>query len=166
MTAATAQLEWLDVDYMPSIVESAWTLRLGPGLDGDHRWYVNPELHSGSFFWYGHYDAEVRVALDGYVAGRGVHGQLRVAALSAVSRPPTDPDPYFYDWRFVDLIARTHRDMRVASLGTVRHVELAVAVDMPRRKRDWRLGYVVRLEDYAGDPALRSVQHAIRVGWR
>ena len=29
---------------------------------------------------------------------------LRTSFLSAISRPAADPDPYFYDWSFRDLI--------------------------------------------------------------
>ncbi len=165
MPAIVPQLDWLDISTLFPIRRPGWTLWLGPGLDSDLRWYVNPFLHSGHFFWYGHYDVELRGGADFSIRGQPFRASLRINALSLSSRPSPSPDPYFYDWRFTDLVGRTHRELRLGSLDSIRHLEAGLEWLVPRRKHDLGLGYTLRLEDYAPAPSLRTVDHIVRITW-
>ena len=165
MPALTPRLDWLDVAVLFPIRRPKLTLWVGPGLDRDQRWYVNPMLQSGSFYWYAHYDLELRAGADFTLAGQSFVASLRTAVVSAASRPSPLPDPYFYDWRFTDLVARTHRNVHIGSFESIRHVEGGLEWIVPRRKHDFGVGYVFRFEDYAPAPSLRTTQHLVRLSW-
>jgi len=164
MTAIDLHLEPWDFGYLWRVVDSDWQLYLGPGITGSYRTYVNPELHSGSFFWYTHYDLQLRIAAEATVFDQRFRAALNSTVASLASRPTSMPDPYFYNWEFLKMMDRAHSNMTFGSLDVVQHTDLQVEWWVPGSS-DLTLSYVLTYDEYTPAPSLTTLRHAVRVTW-
>lgn len=163
MPALELRLTPVTAGYLWGVVEREWRLWLGPALSANYRWYLNPMLQSGSFFWYTRYDVQLWVAASIPYRGHGLKLELRTALLAAASRPDAQPDPYFYDWGLGDLIASAHGNMVVALPNRVQHLRLVAEWRPPDSSLG--VGYELVYDGYRAAPALQALQHLVRLTW-
>lgn len=163
MTAIELDAEPVSAGYLLRIVDGRTTVWVGPGLSANYRWYVNPDLQSGSFFWYTHYDLQARATASVAFKAERFRFDLRIGALSLASRPVARPDPYFYTFNFSELVSRAHGDMVVGTLGRTNHVSLVAEWFVPGT--EMTLGYEFAYAGYTPAPALDTLQHVARISW-
>lgn len=165
MTALALDLTPLETGLLFDVVDRDWRLRLGPGFAAHLGWNVNPELQSGSFFWYTHYDLEVRAAGEFGLGGQRFRTDMHTTVATLSSRPDVHPDPYFYSWGFGDLVSAAHSNMSLGSLGMARRVMVSTEWYIPGSGS--RMGLVYRL-DYAAyrtRPKLSTLHHTVHLTW-
>ena len=148
-----------------TVVDGRWSLAIGPGLTGSYHTYLNPFVNSGHFFWYTHYDLELRLASSFTIEDQQVRMQLNTAVLSLASRPEAMPDPYFYSWSLGDMITRAHSNMVVASIDKVQHTDLTIEWFPSSCDGEISLAYVMSYDRYRPDPELQILQHLVRLTW-
>ena len=165
MVAIEVLFNPLNIGYMAEVVRDDWSLFIGPGISGNYYMYINPFLNSGHFYWYTHYDLELRLASYFNVNDEKIRTALNTSVLSLASRPDPLPAPYFYNWNFFDFIADAHSNMVVGSLNTVQHVELTLEWLSVFEGGNPTLSYVFTYDHYVPAPSLQILQHLVRITW-
>ena len=163
LTAIGLHLRPWDVGYLFDVVTDDWWLGLGAGFTGSYRLYVNPMQQSGSFFWYTHYDLELRIAARFRLKDQRFRVGLASAMFTLTSRPVPQPDPYYYDWNFGRMIERAHSNMTLGSLDLAQNLMVSVEWFIPNSHQS--LAFETRAGSYNMSPTLSTLSHSLRFTW-
>lgn len=164
MPAIETELRPWDVAYLRRFRGRSTKFWLGVGPSGSYRLWLNPFVNSGHFYWFSHYSLDLRANLPFSLGAGDFRLDVAVTVLSLVSRPDPSPDPYFYSWKFTDIVADAHDNLRLSSVHHVRKLDIVGHWYLP--DKSWAPMVRCSYEAYMPELRLHVLDYALGVTWR
>jgi len=136
---------------------------LGPSLTTEYRYQLYPDLQGGQSYWFSGFILSPRLRLD-YITVKKI---FRLNLLNSVggftSRPDDYRDPYFYSFKFADIVSNLHHDLRFGSFDQFNLFTLDLEMIFLKKKSDLSIGYGLEYLTYHPAPELKCLTHSIRL---
>jgi len=163
MQSLNFQWKLNDVFYGIEMDENKkFKIYFGPSLILNYTYQLYPFLHAGHSFWFTNYSIGPKVFAEIPLKIKPV---LKLSLYNSIagitSRPDAKRDPYFYSFKFKDLMKYWHRDMHVGTFNQFNYTDFSVEVYFTRKKRDVSLAYNLNYIGYYKQPRMDYLSQGI-----
>lgn len=130
----------------------------GGAISADYNYQLYPQLHSGISFWFTHFSLSPEFRADLPLKnGKRLRLQGSTSLFSLTSRPETEVEPYFFSFKFGDIVSNLHHEMTFGSLNLANQTTFSVEWLLPGKKRDIGLAYSIEYFGYYKAPKMTAL---------
>ncbi|HXH18818.1 MAG TPA: hypothetical protein VNJ07_07010 [Chitinophagales bacterium] len=137
----------------------------GPSLILNYTYQLYPFLHAGHSFWFTNYSIGPKVFAE--IPLKKIKPLLKLSLYNSIagvtSRPDAERDPYFYSFKFTDLMKFWHHDMRAGTFNLFNYTCFTTELYFTRTNRDVSLAYNFNYIGYYREPRMDYLSQGVIV---
>jgi len=145
-----------------------WPIKLGTdnilwfGAYGsfNYRFHLYPELHSGHSYWFSLFDFGPTLLYEAEIINKKFKFEIASSSFGFISRPVFEPEPYFYDLQFTDVVNKLNSNLSFGSTNKFSHTKFEISLLNPG-KRLLSMSYIFEMNSYYDAPKVTYLTQTV-----
>ena len=135
----------------------------GPTFSADYSYQLYPHLHSGISLWFTHFSLSPELrAVYPLANGKNLRFRLSTSVIGLSSRPERELEPYFFSFKFGDIVRNLHHELAFGSLDRANQTTFSAEYLLPRKKRDVGFAFQIEYFGYYKTPKITFLNYVFQ----